>query len=109
MQDLFAVDFWRKHGYNMASEVAFMKRVTKIFLTALVTSALLVPTVWAQGTPTNAPFPQRGPELSKVQAQQRMFYGYVPPAPIKHTWPGGYRNIWHELTNTLIEHMLGRY
>jgi hypothetical protein len=38
-----------------------------------------------------------------------MFYGYVPPPPIRHTWPGGYKVIFHELTNTLMEHITGRY
>jgi hypothetical protein len=49
----------------------------------------------------------QGPPPSKVQ--QKMFYGYVPPPPIRHTWPGGYRVIFHELTNTLMEHILGQY
>jgi hypothetical protein len=37
------------------------------------------------------------------------FYGYVPPPPIRHTWPGGYKAIFLELTNTLTDHILGRY
>jgi hypothetical protein len=37
------------------------------------------------------------------------FYGYVPPPPIHHTWPGGYRAIFMEMMNTWSEHMLGRY
>lgn len=51
--------------------------------------------------------PSQGPPVSNVQ--QKMFYGYVPPPPIRHTWPGGYKVIFHELTNTLMEHILGRY
>ncbi len=43
------------------------------------------------------------------RTQQEMFYGYVPPPPIRHTWPGGYRVIFHEIANTLLDHMLGRY
>jgi hypothetical protein len=49
----------------------------------------------------------QGPPPSKVQ--QKMFYGYVPPPPIRHTWPGGYKVIFHELTNTLMEHIIGQY
>lgn len=37
------------------------------------------------------------------------FYGYVPPPPIRHTWPGGYKVIFHELLDTLTEHILGQY
>jgi hypothetical protein len=51
--------------------------------------------------------PQQGPAPTAVQKQ--MYYGYVPPAPIRHTWPGGYKVIFHELGNTLMEHILGQY
>ncbi len=47
------------------------------------------------------------PPSSEQQVQP--FYGYVPPAPIRHTWPGGYRVIIHEIMNTLVDHVLGRY
>lgn len=50
--------------------------------------------------------PQQGTAPSVVR--QKM-YGYIPPAPIRHTWPGGYKVIFHELTNTLSEHILGQY
>ncbi len=41
--------------------------------------------------------------------QPQVFYGYVPPAPVRHTWPGGYKVIFHEMVNSLIYHILGRY
>ncbi|MDQ7785299.1 MAG: hypothetical protein RDU20_20610 [Desulfomonilaceae bacterium] len=86
-----------------------MKRVTKIFLAVIVGLALVVPTAYAENFPNAASAPPDGPRLSQEQARQQMYYGYVPPAPIRHTWPGGYRNILHELFNTLSEHMLGQY
>lgn len=55
------------------------------------------------GPPATAP----GPNLNAKQPQ--LYYGYVPPAPIRHTWPGGYRVIFHELINTFSEHLLGQY
>jgi hypothetical protein len=61
-------------------------------------------------------FPSQGPAakqpskpaLSHSQ-QQQLYYGYVPPPPIRHTWPGGYRVILHEMTNTLMDHITGHY
>lgn len=47
--------------------------------------------------------------VAPSQAQQKLFYGYVPPTPILHTWPGGYRVIFNEMLNTLAEHLLGQY
>ncbi|MEW6351742.1 MAG: hypothetical protein AB1646_22060 [Thermodesulfobacteriota bacterium] len=41
--------------------------------------------------------------------QPQPFYGYVPPAPVRHTWPGGYKVIFHEMMNSLVSHILGRY
>ncbi len=45
----------------------------------------------------------------QVKDQSQIYYGYVPPPPIRHTWPGGYRAIFMEMSNTLIDHILGRY
>lgn len=42
-------------------------------------------------------------------SQERVFYGYVPPPPILHSWPGGYRVLVHEIMNTLMDHIIGRY
>ncbi len=50
---------------------------------------------------------QRGSVPAAIQKQ--IYYGYIPPAPIRHTWPGGYRVIFHEMGNTLMEHILGHY
>lgn len=41
-------------------------------------------------------------------APQR-FYGYVPPPPIRDTWPGGYKVIFHELREMLLNHIQGYY
>jgi hypothetical protein len=62
----------------------------------------------------NFPAQQQAPAARQAPAQPRIaegqtFYGYVPPPQIRHTWPGGYKVIFHELTNTLMEHILGQY
>jgi len=49
------------------------------------------------------------PAQSSAAGQPQRFYGYVPPPPILHTWPGGYRVIRHELSNTLADHIGGHY
>lgn len=64
-----------------------------------------------QGQPT---FGQPGGQLPAPAApnagvQPQRFYGYVPPPPLLHTWPGGYRVIRHELSNTLADHIGGHY
>lgn len=51
--------------------------------------------------------PAAAPPAARAQPQR--FYGYVPPPPILHTWPGGYRVIRHELSNTLADHIAGHY
>ncbi len=48
------------------------------------------------------------PTLTRSQ-QQQLYYGYVPAPPIRHTWPGGYRVILHEMVNTLMDHITGHY
>lgn len=72
-----------------------------ILLMAAVASADQFPaqTYGAQAHPSNAG------AFKKPQVYQ----GYVPPPNIQHTWPGGYRVIFNELTNTFIEHVLGLY
>lgn len=58
------------------------------------------------------PAQQSGPshEVASLQSgPQKPFYGYVPPPPIRHTWPGGYKVIFHEMMNTLMEHIIGQY
>ncbi len=83
-----------------------MKRFSLILL--LVAAISLVPALlWASDNFPNpgANRPPQGPSA----AQQKLYYGYIPPAPIRHTWPGGYKVIFHELSNTLAEHILGQY
>ncbi|MGC8660305.1 MAG: hypothetical protein ACP5U1_14660 [Desulfomonilaceae bacterium] len=59
-----------------------------------------IPAQGVQNMPTHA--------SGQVNAQQR-FSGYVPPPPIRHTWPGGYKVIFHEMMNTLMDHIVGQY
>jgi hypothetical protein len=58
-------------------------------------------------------FPSQAATLSQSQNQPqnpaKPFEGYVPPPPIRHTWPGGYKVIFHEMMNTLMEHVIGHY
>lgn len=60
-------------------------------------------------------FPQfnsvREPQTTKALTpeQQKMVEAYLPPPPIRHSWPGGYRVLLHEIMNTLMEHMTGHY
>ncbi len=59
-------------------------------------------------------FPAQGKNAPQVQTSvqanpQQPFYGYVPPPPIRHTWPGGYKVIFHEMMNTLMDHIIGQY
>lgn len=63
----------------------------------------------AQNFPTQGTTMKPAPALGPTAAQPRLYYGYVPPPPIRHTWPGGYRVIFHEMSNTLAEHLLGQY
>jgi len=81
-----------------------------LLLVVMLTGAMfLVSTAAAQDFPATPSQDKRPPQLTKAEAQQRLFYGYVPPPPIQHTWPGGYRVIMHELFTTLTEHILGWY
>jgi hypothetical protein len=61
--------------------------------------------------PSQTSFPQRGIQKSHPpqKGAPQPFYGYVPPPPIRHTWPGGYKALFLELGNTLSEHILGKY
>jgi hypothetical protein len=86
-----------------------MKRLGILFIVVLMGAVILAAGVLAADFPSNTPDSKASPPLSQGEIRQRMFYGYVPPAPIHHTWPGGYRVIFHELMNTLSEHILGQY
>jgi len=85
-----------------------MKRTILIVLTIATALGLLATPVLAEDIPSGGTAIQQ-PQAAHSAAQEKLFYGYVPPPPIRHTWPGGYRVILHELTNTLMEHISGRY
>jgi hypothetical protein len=85
-----------------------MKRLSLIVILGMSISLLPAVISASDNFPNPGPTPPQGHSSSAVQ-QQRLHYGYIPPAPIRHTWPGGYKVIFHELGNTLSEHILGRY
>jgi len=85
-----------------------MKCALLIVLTIGTALAVLATGVSAGDLPSGGVAVQQ-PQVPHSAAQQKLFYGYVPPPPIRHTWPGGYRVILHELSNTLGDHIHGRY
>lgn len=86
-----------------------MKRILLVCLVILLSHSVVSAVAEAENFPGGPPASVEPQRIAPPPDQQRMFYGYVPPAPIRHTWPGGYRVIFNELTNTLIEHILGQY
>jgi hypothetical protein len=87
-----------------------MKRILLLFLAILLSCSLVSAVAQAENFPAGSSVAGQPQKIAPPSAnQQQMFYGYVPPAPIRHTWPGGYKVIFSELTNTLIEHILGQY
>lgn len=88
-----------------------MKKVLKKSLLLIVAvfavSIMLVPAMADNYPASDSGVKQPAPAVSS--SQQKIFYGYVPPPPIRQTWPGGYRVIFHELINTLMEHCIGWY
>lgn len=86
-----------------------MKKIIKklVFCLLLVFVAFVADSS-AEDFPAS-PTPSRVEHTARNNAPNEPFYGYVPPPPIRHTWPGGYKVIFHELLDTLAEHMLGRY
>jgi hypothetical protein len=86
-----------------------MKRLRLICVLLVTGTLFLISTLAAQDPPATTSQVKQPPALTQAQARQKLFYGYVPPLPIQHTWPGGYRVIMHELFNTLGEHMVGQY
>ena len=86
-----------------------MRRVALFTVMISLGVALAISGAFAGDRPAGPGGPQhlQGPPPSP--AQQKLFYGYVPPPPIRNTWPGGYRVIIHDLTNILIEHITGHY
>jgi len=85
-----------------------MKRLLVILSAVMMIGFAWISVVSAQNFPTTSA-PAAGPRQGSASVQQQMVYGYVPPPPIRHTWPGGYKVIFHEMLNTLSQHMLGHY
>ena len=87
-----------------------MRRVALIICTILLMASLTVASSFAANNFPSQPAPAVAPLKPGLHSGQPQIYrGYVPPAPIRHTWPGGYRVIFHEMMNTFSEHMLGQY
>jgi hypothetical protein len=86
-----------------------MKRITTIWPAIFAVCSLLAGMALADNFPAAPQQPQAPPAVHHAKKQPELFYGYVPPAPIRHTWPGGYRVIILEMGNTFMEHLLGRY
>lgn len=87
-----------------------MKRVALIICTiSLITCVACMTASAAENFPSQSAPAVTAPKPGPAAGRPQMFYGYVPPAPIRHTWPGGYRVIFHELLNTFSEHLLGQY
>jgi hypothetical protein len=84
-----------------------MKRLAVICLAVIIAAALLASVTVADNSFPQSPAGAGKPGITK--AQQQLYYGYVPPPPIRHTWPGGYRAIIHEMMNNLMEHITGHY
>jgi hypothetical protein len=97
-----------------------MRAVSRVAATLALLALVIVPCYGSDNFPAqplSSPSPsappqaqaQMPPQHMSPEARDRMYYGYVPPAPIRHTWPGGYKVLFHEIFNTLAEHILGNY
>jgi hypothetical protein len=85
--------------------------VKRSFLTY---SAIIMMALFFAGVVFAEDFPAQRNDAPQVQApgpsgQPQPFSGYVPPPPIRHTWPGGYKVIFHVMMNTLMDHIIGQY
>lgn len=76
-------------------------------MATVLTSPLLA--VSSENFPAIRQTAPQAPPPSLSEAQYKLYYGYVPPPPIRHSWPGGYRVLVHEVVNTLMDHLTGRY
>ncbi len=89
-------------------EAVLLKSLSRGFLIISILVLLV-------GAAYSADFPAPGDKTSGLvgaiqpKGDQRIFSGYVPPPPIRHTWPGGYKVIFHEMMNTLMDHIVGQY
>ena len=86
-----------------------MKRLALLSLSVLIAFGLLVSSGQAGSFPGPNPGPAHFKGYPAAKGMPQRFYGYVPPPPIRHTWPGGYRVIFQEMNNTFINHVLGHY
>lgn len=87
-----------------------MRLVSLAIAICVVLSVAAVPCYASESFPSQPLRPPSTPAQGQSpEVRDRMYYGYVPPAPIRHTWPGGYKVIFHEIFNTLAEHILGNY
>jgi hypothetical protein len=84
-----------------------VKRIVIVYSLILVLSSSLA--VYGDDFPVQAASNTPQAAVSQQAGAQQPFYGYVPPPPIRHTWPGGYKVIFHEMMNTLMEHIIGHY
>lgn len=86
-----------------------MKRVMVLCIVVLTGVALSTAGVLAADNSSSFPPAKSSRPPTKAEIRQQLYYVYAPPPPIRHTWPGGYRVIVHEMFNTLAGHILGQY
>ncbi len=81
--------------------------------TAVIVIALSIISVatlgGAEGIPQFKPNSAQQSVKGTTLDHEKMVEAYIPPPPIRHSWPGGYRVLIHEIINTLMDHMTGRY
>jgi hypothetical protein len=85
-----------------------MTRLNVIALFFVILCLSLPPLSAAESFPAKTQGPAASAAPPAHPGPQR-FYGYVPPPPIRDTWPGGYRVIFHELREILLNHIAGHY
>ncbi len=93
---------------EMIEEIMMKKNLLITFALFALIFSIFLGSAPAQDFPSQASQAQQS-QVARQSEPNQPFYGYVPPPPIRHTWPGGYKVIFHELLNTLSEHMLGQY
>ena len=84
-----------------------MRDLTRVLFALLIGCFLVASTTFAG----NFPAAPKGlhPVKNPRQPYPARFYGYVPPPPIRDTWPGGYKVIMHELREIMLNHIQGHY
>jgi len=86
-----------------------MKRPVLLSLASVLVLGIFVTVSGAQNFPAIKHSPNQFQSRHPSKIKPKRFYGYVPPAPIRHVWPGGYRVIFHDLFNMMSDHQAGRY